>query len=221
MNILVIAPHRDDEILGVGGTILKRKAAGDNVAVCVVTAREGDVFKPGSLTERVHAEMKEAHRVCGIDQYIGLPFAPVVLESYSRKDINKAILDTIVASQPEEVYIPHWGDMQKDHQIVTDAAMVALRSKYQHPVKRIYAYETLSETGINIPTAEKAFIPNVYVDISDYLDKKLEVMNCYASQLGAFPDLRSIDAIRALALYRGATVNVKAAEAFMLIREIK
>ena len=128
MNILVIAPHRDDEILGVGGTILKRKAAGDSVSVCVVTAKEGGEWGP--LTRKVHQEMEEVFHFCGIDHYYGLPFGPVILEGYPRKDINKAIYDIIQTTQPEEVYIPHWGDMQKDHQIVTEAAMVSLRSKY-------------------------------------------------------------------------------------------
>lgn len=221
MNVLIIAPHRDDEILGVGGTILKRKAAGDRVFVCVVTAREGEQIGSDTLTAKVNAEMIEAHKLCGIDQYIGLPFAPIVLENYPRRELNNALFDAIKLAQPEEVYIPHWGDMQKDHRIVTDAAMVALRSKYNHPVKRIYAYETLSETGIGYPTVEKTFTPNVYVDISEYLEKKKDVMCCYASQVGAFPDLRSIEALEALAKFRGATVNVKAAEAFMLIREIQ
>ena len=99
--------------------------------------------------------------------------------------------------------------------------MVALRSKYDHPVRRIYAYETLSETGISFPTAEKAFVPNVYVDISDFLEQKKEALHCYASQVGEFPDLRSPEAVEALARFRGATVNVQAAEAFMLIREIR
>ena len=219
MNILVLAPHRDDEILGVGGTILKSKARGDHVTVCVVTAKEGGEWGP--LTKRVHAEMEKAFQFCNIDEYKGLSFAPVILETYPRKEINKALYDVIVSSTPDEVYIPHWGDMQKDHQIVTEAAMVSLRSKHGHSVKRIYAYETLSETGINLPTVEKSFIPNVYVDISDYLEGKKEALRCYESQIGEFPDLRSIEAVEALARYRGATVNVKAAEAFMLVREIK
>lgn len=221
MNVLVIAPHRDDEVLGVGGTILKRKAAGDSITVCIVTAREGEELPPETLTTRIRRELRAAHSLMGVDRYIGFPFAPNILETYSRKELNKAFLDAIVAAQPEEVFLPFWGDMQKDHQLVTEAAMVALRAKYEHPVKRIYAYETLSETGIGYPTAEKAFIPNVYVDISDFLEKKLDAMRCYESQVGAFPDLRSTEAIESLARFRGATVNAAAAEAFMLIREIQ
>ncbi len=219
MKILIFAPHRDDEILGVGGTILKRKAQGDQVAVCVVTAREGQQLPPN--VARIHEEMKKAHAFCGVDEYIGLPFSAVNLESFSRRELNKAILDTIVRVQPDEIYLPFWGDMQKDHQIVTEAAMVALRSKYNHPVKRIYAYETLSETGINLPTENYSFIPNVFEDISDFLDDKLKTLNFFESQVHPFPDLRSLESVEALAKFRGATVNVKAAEAFMLIRETK
>ena len=99
--------------------------------------------------------------------------------------------------------------------------MVALREKYNHPVKRIYAYETLSETGINIPSENYAFIPNVFEDISDFLDNKKNALSFFKSQFHPFPDLRSLEAVEALAKYRGATVNMFAAEAFMLIRETK
>lgn len=219
MRLLIFAPHRDDEILGVGGTILKRKAAGDYVAVCVVTAREG-MELPAS-TKIIHEEMKQAHFFCGIDEYIGFPFWANNLENFTRQELNKAFFDAILKTRPDEVYLPFWGDMQKDHQIVTESAMVALREKYDHPVKRIYAYETLSETGINLPTENYSFIPNVFEDITDYLEDKKKALSFFKTQVHPFPDLRSLETIEALAKFRGATVNVKAAEAFMLIRETK
>lgn len=219
MRVLIFAPHRDDEIIGVGGTILKRKAAGDFVAVCIVTAREGMELPPS--TKILHEEMKKAHAFCHIDQYIGFPFWANNLENIPRKEMNKAFFDAIVKVQPEEVYLPFWGDMQKDHQIVTDAAMVALREKYDHPVRRIYAYETLSETGINLPSENYSFIPNVFEDITDYLEGKKTALSFFKTQVRSFPDLRSPESVEALARLRGATVNIQAAEAFMLIRETK
>lgn len=219
MKVLVFAPHRDDEILGCGGTLLKRKAAGDHIAVCLVTAREGEML-PAS-TQRIHEEMKQCHAFVGVDEYIGFPFAANKLELVARREFNKAFDDVLKQVQPDEVYIPFWGDMQKDHQITVDGAMVALRSKNSYAPKRIYAYETLSETGINVPSMNNTFIPNVYEDISDYLEGKLKAMHFYQSQLHLFPDLRSLEAIEALAKFRGATVNMRAAEAFMLIREMK
>ena len=219
MRIMIFAPHRDDEILGVGGTILKRKAAGDFVTVCLVTAREGETLP--ECTQIIHREMQAAHAYSGVDQYIGLPFGANRIEDYSRLEVNPAFYDALMKADPDEVYLPFWGDMQKDHQMTTEAAMVALRDKNPHKVRRIYAYETLSETGINLPNTLNAFIPNVYEDITDYLDGKLYAMGMFKSQVHDFPDLRSIETIEALAKFRGATVNVKAAEAFLLIREIK
>ena len=105
--------------------------------------------------------------------------------------------------------------------MTVDGAMVAMRSKGKFAPKRIYAYETLSETGINVPSVHNTFIPNVYEDISDFLEGKLEAMDFYQSQLHPFPDLRALETVEALAKFRGATVNVNAAEAFMLVREIK
>lgn len=219
MKVLIFAPHRDDEIIGVGGTILKHKAAGHFVAVCLVTARKGEVL-PES-TQRIHAEMHRCHEYCGIDRLIEFPFAANKLEQFSRLDFNRAFVDAVKEIEPDEVYLPFWGDMQIDHRMTIDAAMVALRQKNAFAARRIYAYETLSETGINTPSVDNAFIPNVFVDISDYLKGKLEAMSFYQSQLHPFPDLRSLESIEALARFRGATVNVEAAEAFMLVREIK
>jgi LmbE family N-acetylglucosaminyl deacetylase len=144
-----------------------------------------------------------------------------MLETVPRYELNGKISEVIQKVKPDEVYIPHRGDMQLDHQMVVDAAMVGLRPKYDHTVKRIYAYETLSETGWNIPNTINEFIPAVYEDISDTMERKLEAMNIFQSQLSDFPNARSIAAIEALAKFRGATVNVMAAEAFTLIREIK
>ena len=199
--------------------MLKRKAAGDHITVCVVTAREGDVIP--ECTQRIHDEMKRAHAFIGVDEYIGFPFGANKLELFPRLDFNRAFDDAVKKVQPDEVYLPFWGDMQKDHRMTVDGAMVALRAKRSTAPRRIYAYETLSETGINYPSADNAFIPNVFEDISDYLEGKMKAMEFYASQLHPFPDLRSLETVEALARFRGATVNVKAAEAFMLIREIK
>ena len=118
-------------------------------------------------------------------------------------------------------YIPHRGDMQIDHQMVVDAAMVAVRPRGKNYPKRIYAYETLSETGWNIPNTINEFIPTVYEDITETFELKISSLDVFKSQLAPFPAARSIGAIEALAKFRGATVSVDAAEAFSLIREIK
>jgi len=220
MKVLVIAPHPDDEIIGVGGTIAKRVQSGDEVYVCVVTKGQEPLFSKESV-EQVRKECREADSKLGVKETIFLDFPAVMLETVPRYQFNGKIAELVRDLAPDEVYIPHRGDMQIDHQMVVDAAMVALRPRGNNYPRRVYAYETLSETGWNVPNTTNEFIPTVYEDITDTLEAKLDAMNVFKTQLGDFPSARSIGAIEALAKYRGSTVSLMAAEAFSLIREVK
>lgn len=218
-KVLVVAPHPDDEIIGVGGTILKEISSGNEVYVCIFTKGVSPMFEE-SLVEKTREEARTCHREIGVKETIFLDFPAVMLEKENRYELNGALLETVKRINPDEVYIPHIGDMQKDHQIVAEACMVALRPKYDFAPSAIYAYETLSETGWNIPNVANEFIPNRFVDISDHLQGKADAMKYYGSQLSPFPNARSIEAIEALAKHRGSLMNVMAAEAFMVVREI-
>lgn len=220
MRVLVIAPHPDDEIIGVGGTIAKRAKDGDEVYVCVVTKGKSPIFND-EFIEQGRKECRKADKKLGVKETIFLDFPAVMLETVPRYEFNGKISEVVNSIKPDEVYIPHRGDMQIDHQMVVDAAMVAVRPRGNNYPKRVYAYETLSETGWNIPNIVNEFIPTVYEDITDTYEVKLEAMAIFESQLSTFPEARSIGAIEALAKYRGATVSVKAAEAFSLVREVK
>lgn len=220
MRILVIAPHPDDEIIGVGGTIAKRAKAGDEVYVCVVTKGQEPMFRR-EFIEQGRRECRKADARLGVKATFFLDFPAVMLETVPRYELNGKIAEVVQRIKPDEVYIPHRGDMQMDHQMVVDAAMVAVRPRGDYYPQRVYAYETLSETGWNIPNTVNEFIPTVYEDISGFLEAKLEAMSVFESQLAQFPAARSLGAIEALAKYRGATINVNAAEAFSVIREIK
>lgn len=220
MKILILAPHPDDEIIGVGGTIAKRAQTGDEVYVCIVTKGIELLFKEAFI-EQGRRECREADAKLGVKETIFLDFPAVMLETVPRYEFNGKIAEVVQRINPDEVYIPHRGDMQIDHQMVVDAAMVAVRPRGKDYPKRVYAYETLSETGWNIPNTVNEFIPTVYEDITDTFKLKLEAMDVFQSQLAPFPAARSIGAIDALAKFRGATVSVEAAEAFSLIREVK
>lgn len=220
MNVLIIAPHPDDEILGAGGTIAKYASLGHEVYVCVVTRGKLPLFAPEGV-KQVRNECEYADGLLGVKKTFFLDFPAAMLEEVPRYKLNDEIAKIIQTVKPDEVYLPHRGDMQLDHKMIVDAAMVGLRPRYKHVVRRIYAYETLSETGWDIPNTVNEFIPTVYNDISSYLDKKVEALESFKSQMAEFPNARSLQAVKALAMYRGATVNVAAAEAFSLIREIK
>ena len=219
MNILVVAPHPDDEVLGCGGTIAKYADNGDDVYVAIVTKGEEPLFKVEQVVD-VRNECLKADRVLGVKETIFMDFPASMIENVPRYKFNEAFIQLIQRIRPDIVYIPHRGDMQLDHKMVVDAAMVALRPKYKHVVKRIYAYETLSETGWDIPNVTNEFIPNVYNNISKFMDKKIEAMQMFKTQLSAYPAARSLRAVEALAMYRGATVNMNAAEAFYIVREL-
>lgn len=219
-KVLIIAPHPDDEILGCGGIIIRNIAEGNEVYVCIVTKGCLPLFNPERVEENRN-DARKCHQHIGIKKTFFLDFPAAMLEKVDRYELNGKILDVIKEVQPDEAYIPHWGDMQKDHQMVAEAAMVALRPKYHPQVKKIFGYETMSETAWNAPSVQNEFIPNVFVDITDYIEKKKEALSFFKLQISQFPDARSIEAIDALAKYRGALMNMKAAEAFVLIRELK
>jgi len=220
MNVFVIAPHPDDEVLGCGGMIAKRVAAGDKVVVYIVTRGYAPLFDQ-ALIEKGREEAVKANRLLGVKRLLFGSQPASELSTIPQHKLTEELLIAIQSEMPDEVYIPHRGDIHLDHKAVADAAMVALRPKYSHRVKRVYAYEVPSETGWDIPNEGNAFIPTVYEDITETAFLKLEALRIYESQEEPFPKARSIKAVEALARYRGTTVGVEAAEAFALIRELK
>ena len=136
MKVLVIAPHADDEVIGVGGTISKRNNAGDEVYVCIVT-RGYEPLYSDKYVEQCKHEALQADKLLGVKKTFFLDFPAVNLENVPRHEFNGSIFNIIQEIMPDEVFIPHRGDMQIDHQMVVDAAMVGLRPKYEHIVRRI------------------------------------------------------------------------------------
>lgn len=219
-KILVIAPHADDEILGAGGTMARNIAEGNQVYVFIVTHGEKPVFSD-EVVAAIREETIAAHKFLGITKTFFGELPAVMLEQIPRYQLNDKVMQVVQEVEPDEVYIPHMGDMQKDHQLVNEAAMVAVRPKYAHKVSAVYTYETLSETEWNIPNTINAFIPTVYNDISKYIEIKKQALSYFKTQIADFPDPRSLEAVEALAKYRGSTIKVKAAEAFSLVRQIR
>lgn len=213
MKVLVFAPHNDDEVLGVGGTIAKYASEGHEIFVCEVTS--------GKNIEKLKREALEAHKILGVKDTIFLNLPTIGLADIPKKSLNKAIQETVDKIKPDIAFIPHKGDMHLDHKMVAESAMVALRPVNSPHLKAIYSYETLSETEWNIPSPDNNFVPNVWVDITDTIEKKIEAMKCYQSQLYDFPHPRSLEAIEALSKLRGSTICVNNAESFMLIRSIQ
>jgi LmbE family N-acetylglucosaminyl deacetylase len=215
---LCVAPHPDDEVLGAGGTLLRRKAEGAKVAWLIMT---GISVQSGWSEEKIKSRSEEIKRISelfGFDEVFELNFPTTQLDRVPMNDLVAAVSNIFKSFEPTEVFLPHPSDVHTDHRIVFDAVASCTKWFRYASVKRVLAYETLSETDFGLGT-NQGFRPNVFVDIEPFLNDKLRAMEIYGSELGAFPFPRSHEAIRALATLRGAASGFKAAEAFELLRE--
>lgn len=222
-NILIVAPHCDDEILGCGGTMAKLVKKGHNVFVVMITnGNIGDPkLFPKEATIKNREEARKAGAYLGVKEVIFFDFPAPKLDTIPSYTLSMALSNTIREKNIGTMFIPHSGDIHRDHFVTFECCLVAARPINNCPVKRIYAYETLSETEWAPPLQNQAFIPTVFEDITDYLEQKIKAFSFYESQFKEFPHPRSIESIRALARHRGVTINTPCAEAFMLVREIR
>lgn len=218
-QILIIAPHPDDEVLGCGGTIRKYSSEGHDVTVLIVTRGSRKLYRDEQI-DNVRREALNAHKLLGVKNTIFLDFPAPELDTIPLMDITTAISKVMTENRIEMLFLPHRGDIHHDHSIVFNAALVAARPVGNYTVKEIYCYETLSETEWAAPFASDAFIPNCFVNIEVFFAEKLEAIRCFKSQIKDFPNPRSLENIEALSKFRGATVGLKNAEAFLLIRQI-
>lgn len=218
-RILVIAPHPDDEVLGCGGVIARHSARGDHVQVIVVSRGVPDIF-PTEEVEETRSELAAAHQLLGVEDVHFLDFPAPRLDAVPGHVLADRLTRLVREIQPRTVYAPHWGDLHSDHKAVYWATMVATRPNGVPRVERLLCYETLSETEWGGASADNSFSPTVFVDIGEFLPTKLQAMACYRTQLKEHPHSRSLQSIEALATFRGSTVGLSAAEAFVLVREV-
>lgn len=218
MKIMVIAPHPDDETLGLGGTLLRRLSEGCEIAWLIVTKVTTEEGWSAEVVQRRNSEIAKVAHLYNFKRVYQLNYATTKLDQYPMSGLVKDISDIFNDFLPQELFIPHRGDVHTDHQYTYDAA-VSCTKWFRHPsIKKILAYETLSETDFGLNN-DQQFSPNVFVDIEKYIDQKIEIMNIYASEMHKFPFPRSEEAIRSLAKVRGSSSGFMAAESFQLLRE--
>ena len=221
MRVVVIAPHPDDETLGCGGALLKHKQAGDQIHWVIVTKG----YEPAWSKETLDRKENEILRVAdayGFQQVMRLDLPTIKLDTLPLGDIMDSLKTALNEIRPGCVYLNHSGDIHSDHRVIFDVTLSVLKpfNSTKQGVKRILSYETLSSTDAMPPGVARSFVPNVFIDISEFIEKKLEIMSLYESELQPYPLPRSIETLRALGRVRGATIGVEYAESFMLIREI-
>lgn len=222
MKVLVVACHPDDETLGVGGSIVRHVRDGDEVSVCLL--------KDGAISRHDYVSLQKecAEKACaalGVHNVVFCNFADQGLDALPLLEVTKAIEAYIDAFQPDTVYTHFENDANKDHRIAFQATLVACRPIAGSPVTRLLCYETASSTEWGSSLNGNTFSPNVFVDISDALDQKIEAMSAYAhthvSEVRPYPHPRSYAAIQVYARHHGIAAGMHAAEAFMLVRELR
>lgn len=218
-NVVVISAHPDDEILGLGGTLVRHRDAGDKLSWIIATNIS---TSQGFSSERVRTRQKE---IVAVSEQLGmetfkLDFPTMSLEPANLNQLIPAISDIFKQVQPSRVYVLNRSDAHSDHRILFDAVMACTKS-FRYPyIREVWMYECLSETEFAPALPEKAFIPNCYVDITNQMEEKVKLMRIYESELGDHPFPRSERNIKALATFRGATTGVEYAEAFQILKSI-
>ena len=219
-NVVVISAHPDDEILGVGGALLKHKKNGDKIYWLITT----NIFEEqGFSKERVFSRQREIEKVSealGAEKVFMLNYPTMSLSTSTLIEMVPKLSKIFTEIEPEIIYCLNRSDAHSDHRITFDAVMACTKS-FRYPfIKQVLMYECISETEFAPQLPEKVFIPNYFVDISSFLEEKKNLMKIYASELGDHPFPRSLKNIEALASFRGASVGVEYAEAFQLIKYI-
>ena len=220
--LLVVAAHPDDEVLGCGGTIAR--LAQKKVVITALFLADGVAARENAAPpelERRQAAANQAAQCLGIQSVIFGNFPDNRLDSVDLLDIVKPIEQAIAQYQPDLVLTHHAGDVNIDHQRVHQAVVTACRSQPGHCVKTLLFFEVPSSTEWQTPGSAPPFLPNWFVDISATLPSKLKALSAYSEELRSFPHPRSLQAVEGLARWRGATVGVEAAEAFILGRCIQ
>ncbi len=216
-KVLIIAVHPDDETLGCGGTLLKYKANGDEIhwLICTETDIKSDFY---NLREQ---EIEKVKNLYDFDTVTHLRLKTMQVDEYSMSELIGKISKVINDIQPNTIYLPFKGDVHSDHRKIFEASYSCTKS-FRYPfIKNIYMIETLSETEFAPSTKEDSFIPNVFVDISKYMDKKLDIIKVFESEIAEHPFPRSERNIKALGTLRGATCGCEYAESFVLLKEIR
>ena len=219
-TVMVVAPHPDDETLGCGGALLRHKAEGDQVHWLIMTAMHES---QGYAVAKIEARNQEITSVAEQYQFDGvhrLNYPTTGLDTCPRSELVAEVAKVVTTVQPTIIYLPYRNDIHSDHKITFDVA-AACTKPFRYPsIKSIRVYETLSETEQSLSPEGAAFQPNLFVDVSAYLEQKIDIMRLYKGEVGDAPFPRSCEVIEALARYRGSVIGVAAAEAYMLLREV-
>lgn len=217
MQVLVVSPHPDDETLGAGASLLRHKEEGASIYWANITNIKEEYGYSMEDVSNKQLQIENAIKSYGVDGFIDLALKPSSLNDSHIPIIIDKISVFIEKVKPAIMYVPFYGDAHSDHRITFKALQPFFKS-FRYPyISRVLMMEIVSETDSQFI---KTFKPNVFVDVSNHIDKKLEILSIYSSEIGDHPFPRSLENIKSLALYRGSQSGCTYAESFMLIKEV-
>lgn len=223
-NILVIAAHPDDEVLGMGGTIAKLTSHGCNVNVLIVTDGSSSQYCDSAELAKIIEDKKNETLACaqtlGVKNVYYGELPDMKLDTIPHITINKVIESAINQFQPDTVFTHFWGDVNLDHVNVYKSTLVAVRPLYGQVVKELYCYRVPSSTEWTPCKAETMFLPNYFVNIEDFAVKKYEAFGKYSTELRDYPHPRSVQHLKELDIAHGHEVGMGPTETFVLLRKL-
>lgn len=220
-NVLIIAPHADDEILGCGGIIAKYKKTNFTILICTNANNGAPELFSKSYIDKVRKEAKSSHKFLGIKKTIYLNLPAPRLDQYPIYKISNMINEIIKKKNYDTVFFPNISDLHIDHKIIAHSTIVATRPMNNQMKLNLISYETLSETEWGSIESENTFSPNFYISLSKLdLERKIKSFNFFQSQKINFNHPRSAKGIKSLAEYRGKFISENYAEAFKIVRLI-
>ena len=221
-NILVVAAHPDDEMLGCAGTLAKLKAMDCKITILLLgegpSARK-DCNRMEELPKAKAAAI-DAAAILGVDDVVFASLPDNKFDTLPLLEIVRHVENTVEKVKPELVFTHFSGDINVDHQLTHRAVMTGLRPLPREACKIILSFEVLSSTDYAPSQNSLFFNPNVYIDVDGYMQKKLAALNAYKDEMRPWPHPRSFEAVEYLARMRGAQCGKNYAEAFMLCRAI-
>lgn len=223
-KVLVVVAHPDDELIGVGGTLRKHVKNGDEVHVLILgdgkTSRQNKYEAMDDSTKTLSmAETTKAMKVLGITNLYHEYLPDNRFDQLTLLDIVKLVAQYIEKVSPSLVYSHHSGDLNVDHQLTAEAVIIATRPIQNSSIKELRLFETLSSTEMAGSRFTHVFIPNLFVNIENELEDKLDALKCYESEMREFPHPRSLKAIEYNARVWGAKNNQMAIEPFYIFRK--